>query len=77
MDATASMMEEYFVANENLDLPRNWGEFLFDGKKIYLQFSSVNSTLESLADKLLGDDAAAALIHEDESTSEDYYDQLT
>jgi hypothetical protein len=74
IDATAAMMVDYYDSNENLDLPRNWKEFIFDGSKMYLQFSSVNTTLESLADKLLGL-TEESLIHEEENTSEDYYDQ--
>lgn len=76
LDATASMMEEYYASNERIDLPRNWGEYLFDKKKIYLQFSTINTTLESEADRLLGIDNSGLVIEEPELVSEDHYDQL-
>lgn len=54
VDATASMMEEYYKSNERIDLPRAWKEYDFKNKAVFLQFSSINTELEAEADKLLG-----------------------
>jgi hypothetical protein len=73
LDATGSMMEQYYQANGRLDLPQHWEEFVFDKQKLYLQFSSLNTSIEAEADKLLGV-SQAQLVHE-EDPSEDLYNQ--
>jgi hypothetical protein len=70
LDATASMMEQYYCSNERIDLPRNWSEYSFDSKKLCLQFSSVNSKLESEADKILGL-VNDTLVHDEDASDDD------
>jgi|GEM_PF-634520 hypothetical protein len=54
IDAAASMMMEYFENNGEVDFPYVWKEFPFQGKKLFLQYSSENSSLEAEANRLLG-----------------------
>lgn len=59
VDAAASMMDEYFenqAKEEENNFPRTWTEYEFEGGiKIYLQFTTVNTSLEAKADELLGE----------------------
>ena len=54
IDAAASMMNDYFESNGEVEFPRTWQEFDFNKKPLFLQFSTVNSDLEAQADALLG-----------------------
>lgn len=54
VDAAASMMMEYFEQDGEVDFPYVWSEYPFQNKKLYLRFSTENSSLEAEADKLLG-----------------------
>lgn len=54
VDVAASMMADYFEKGEELDFPYQWKEFPFNGKPVFLQFSTENSELESQADAILG-----------------------
>lgn len=54
VDAIASMMEEAFEAEEELEFPLNWREYDFEGQPVFLQYSTVNTELEAEADRLLG-----------------------
>ena len=65
IDATASMMKEFFEADGEVDFPRQWKEFEFEKQSLYLQFSTVNTDLEAQADAILGEDAEG-LLHEEE-----------
>lgn len=67
VDAAASMMMEYFEKEGEVDFPYVWKEFPFQGKKLYLQFSTENSSLEAEANRLLGLDDANMVMEEDES----------
>lgn len=73
VDAAASMMLEYFEKEKNneeeLDLPLSWKEILFNNRKLYMQFSTVNSKLEAEADALLG-------VSEDSLVNEDSEEEL-
>ena len=66
IDAAASMMMEYFENNGEVDFPYVWKEFPFQGKKLFLQFSSENSSLEAEANRLLGVSEDDILNEEDE-----------
>lgn len=66
VDAAASMMMEYFDQDGDVDFPYTWKEFPFQGKKLYLRFSSENSELEAEADRLLGIDRDAMVSEETE-----------
>lgn len=69
VDAAASMMMEYLENDGEVDFPYSWKEYPFQGKKVFLQYSSVNTSLEEQANQLLGLQAEEFL-HEDE-TDED------
>lgn len=69
VDAAASMMMEYLENDGEVDFPYTWKEFPFQGKKIYLQFSTENTSLEEQANKLLGVDDES-LYHEEEESED-------
>jgi hypothetical protein len=54
IDAAASLFEQFFAAENDADFPRKWEEVDFEGRKIYVQYNTVNSELEAEADKFLG-----------------------
>ncbi len=54
VDAIASMMDDYFEDEEDVDFPIVWTPYNFDGLEIFMQFSTVNSDLEAQADAILG-----------------------
>lgn len=55
VDCAASLMQEYFDQEQEIaDFPTTWSEFEVDKAKVYVQASTVNSELESEADRLLG-----------------------
>ncbi|NUN04950.1 MAG: hypothetical protein HUU57_04225 [Bdellovibrio sp.] len=70
VDAAASMMMEYLEKDGEVDFPYVWREFPFQGNKLYLQFTTENSSLEEEANKLLGVEEGTLLVDEDE-TDED------
>lgn len=53
---------------DDVEYPVNWEEFDFEDSKVFLRFSTVNTTLEDEADRILGLSQAAgeeaALLHE-------------
>ncbi len=69
IDSTASMLEQYYDSQQLMDMPRDWKEFDFDKKKIYLKFSTLNTQLEAEADKILG-------VYEDHLIQEHDEDEL-
>lgn len=54
IDAVASMLNEYFETEGDIEFPYSWQEYEFGSEKVYLQYSTVNSELEEEANKLLG-----------------------
>jgi hypothetical protein len=62
VDAVSSMMDQYFEAGEDLDLPKHWQAFNFDKDSIYLQSTGRNSELEAQANKILGHERGDELI---------------
>lgn len=70
VDAAASMMMEYLENDGEVDFPYTWKEFPFQGKKIYLQYSTENTSLEEQANKLLGIDEDT-MLHDEEDKDED------
>lgn len=73
VDAAASMMLEYLENDGEVDFPYVWKEVPFQGKKIFLQFNTENSSLEAEANRLLGVNDEALL----QEVSEDDEDALT
>lgn len=53
LDGLGAMMEQYFTAKGDIDLPTKWTEFTLDNKPVYLQTSTENSELEAQADEIL------------------------
>ncbi len=70
IDAAASMMLEYFENDGDVEFPRVWQEYPFQGQALYLQYSTENTDLEAQANALLGDDAEEALVHEEDTEEE-------
>ena len=71
VDAAASMMMEYLESeDEEVDFPYVWKEIPFQGKKIFVQFTTENSSLEAQADALLGLNETD-LVHDEEGDDED------
>jgi hypothetical protein len=77
IEAAASMMAEYFdwynlsqnhedQQSSDIDFPRTWTEFNFEGTPLFVQHSTVNTALEAEADKILGS-AASNLVRSTES----------
>ncbi|MBX2986531.1 MAG: hypothetical protein KF802_01420 [Bdellovibrionaceae bacterium] len=71
VDAAASMMQEFFDNDGEVDFPRTWKPFPFQNKTLYLQFSTENSELEAEADRLLGADDSGMLHGDDLEEAED------
>lgn len=67
VDAAAAMMVDYFENDGEVDFPYVWKEVPFQGKKLYLQFTTENTNLEAEANKLLGVDDESMVFEEDES----------
>lgn len=53
IDALASMIEQYFEAEGDIEMPREWYKFDFEGKEIYLKMTGENPDLEKEADELI------------------------
>ena len=71
IDAAASMMVEYFEEEGKVDFPYVWKEIPFQGKKLFMQFNSENSSLESEANKLLGVAEGEELVNDEEAEAQD------
>lgn len=71
VDAAASMMLDYLENEGEVDFPYTWKEVPFQGKKIYLKFTTENSSLEAEANKLLGLSEDDLLHDEDREEDED------
>lgn len=81
VDAAGSLLQEFIegtsassneAENETeFDLPRTWTEYPFQGKKIFLQYTTVNTNLEAQADALLGETADDSLVKEEEADEEE------
>lgn len=69
VDAAASMMMDYLETDGESEFPRTWQEYPFQGKKLYLQFTTENPDLEAQADALLGEDSDS-LYHDAEDTED-------
>lgn len=54
IDIAASMMADYIEAEGEIDFPKEWQEFEFENLKVFCRHSTVNTKLESDADRILG-----------------------
>lgn len=59
IDAAGSLMAEFFESEGEAELPLAWSEYPFEGKKVWLQYSTTNTALEKQANALLGEDEDA------------------
>ena len=75
IDAAASMMAEYFESEGEAEFPFVWKEYQFNDRPVFLQFSTVNSNLESEADKLLGNTVEDLVVEEVPEDAEDALDR--
>ena len=69
IDATASMLQEYLEnknTEEGIDFPKTWTEYNLNEQEVYLQFTTVNTKLEEMADKILGEELKSLIIEEGE-----------
>lgn len=75
VDAAASLMLEYFEKEKetegDVDFPLIWKEVPFNNRKLYMQFSTVNTKLEAEADALLGASEESLVNDEPEDVEED------
>ncbi len=53
VDAIAASFEQFFQSADDLEFPRIWEEVKFEGRTIFVQYTTVNTALESAADKIL------------------------
>jgi hypothetical protein len=60
VDAAGSLFDQLFSAENDQEFPRLWQEVDFEGRMIFVQYSTENSELEAEADQILGSDAAKA-----------------
>ena len=80
VDAAASMMMDYFEKEQetegDVDFPLIWKEIPFNNRKLFVQFSTVNSKLEAEADALLGA-SEEGLVNEDLEDPADEDDDIS
>lgn len=69
IDAVAMLMTSYFEGADPNSFPKEWKPFQFEKKKMYFQFSTINTDLESEADRLLGVDRGG-MVHGNDSDDE-------
>lgn len=63
IDCAASMLEEHFSNEEAFEeMPTAWKPVEIEGRRLHVQVSTVNSTLEAEADRLLGESGEDALV---------------
>jgi hypothetical protein len=60
VDAIGALFEQLFNSENDHDFPRLWEAVDFEGRQIFVQYSTVNSQLEAEADRLLGLNAGDA-----------------
>lgn len=77
VDCAASLFQEYFSQDESLDsFPLLWKSYNFETRKAFVQVSTVNTALESEADRLLGT-AKNDLVVDDGIDTDDLTNDLT
>ncbi len=66
-DATTSLISDFIQNEGEIDLPRSWTEYSYEGRPIWVQYSTVNTDLEKAADELLGLTEERLVFHEDQA----------
>lgn len=54
VDAIGSLFEQQFTAESDEEFPRIWQQVDFEGRPIFIQYTTVNTELEAQADAILG-----------------------
>lgn len=54
VDVIGALFEQTFTSETDEDFPRLWQEVDFEGRPVFIQYTTTNSALESEADRLLG-----------------------
>lgn len=54
MDAAAALFTQLFENEDDDEFPRIWQEVQFEGRQIFVQYTTVNSELEKEANRILG-----------------------
>lgn len=55
VDAIGSLFEQLFASQDDHDFPRVWQEVDFEGRTIFIQYTTANTALEDEANRLLGE----------------------
>lgn len=79
VDVAGSLFAQLFESENDHDFPRIWTEVDFEGKKVFVQYQTENSELESEANKLLGVAEGEELVGgewEDDLSADDIKAQL-
>lgn len=79
VDAAGSLFEQLFTAENDYDFPRIWQEVDFEGRSIFIQYTTENAELEKAADKILGlaeDDGLTGGDWEADGDDEELLDQI-
>ena len=71
VDAAGSLFEQYFTLADDSSFPRVWLDVDFEGREIFIQYTTTNSKLEAEADKLLGEFATEGLTQGEWDAAED------
>ncbi len=66
VDVAGSLFEQFFSSENDHDFPRIWAEVDFEGKKVFVQYHTENTELESAANKLLGLEPGEEMLAEGE-----------
>lgn len=66
VDVAGSLFEQFFAAENDHDFPRIWHEVDFEGKKLFVQYHTENTELETAANKLLGLEPGEEMLAEGE-----------
>ena len=70
-DCAGALFDTYFSAADDSEFPLIWEPLDFEGKKLFIQYSTRNTTLENEADRLLGKDDTLMHADEDEDVDTD------
>ena len=65
IDVAATMLDEFFMAENDHDFPRFWTEYEVESRKVFLQYTAENTELEKEANRLLGEDTDRLFHDED------------
>jgi hypothetical protein len=74
-DAMGALFDQYFQLPDDSEFPRYWEEMDFEGKKLFVQYSTKNSKLEDEANKLLGV-SGGDLLNDEEDLSEEALQEI-